>query len=68
MLEFLKFTYYSGAVIQRTVDYSPAFLEIGLAEKIAVCTPCDPSVEEVGGLKVFLYEAAQNFELIQDQN
>jgi hypothetical protein len=33
--------------------------------------PITPSVEEVGGLELFLYEAAQNFELfsiIQDQN
>jgi hypothetical protein len=27
---------YSRAVIQRTIDVSPAFLEHGLAEKIAV--------------------------------
>ncbi len=33
--------------------------------------PYNPSPEEVGGLEVFLYEAAQNFELfsnIQDQH
>jgi hypothetical protein len=29
--------FYSGAVIQRTIVDSPAFLETGLAEKIAVC-------------------------------
>jgi hypothetical protein len=28
---------YSRAVIQRTIDVSPAFLEHGLAEKITVC-------------------------------
>ncbi len=30
-------TFYSRAVIQRTIVDSPAFLELGLAEKIAVC-------------------------------
>jgi hypothetical protein len=33
--------------------------------------PYKPSAEEVGGLELFLYEAAQNFEFfsnIQDQN
>ncbi len=33
--------------------------------------PYNPAAEELGGLEVFLYEAAQNFELfsnIQDQN
>ncbi len=37
MLEFLKYVFYSRAVIQRTnVDF-PAFLEHGSAEEIAVC-------------------------------
>jgi hypothetical protein len=35
-------------------------------EKIAVCAPYNPSAEEVGGLDVFLSEAAQNFELFSN--
>jgi hypothetical protein len=59
---------YSHAVIHK--DF-PAFLETGLAEKIAFCdhTTHDPNM--VGGLDAFLYEAAQNFKVfskIQDQN
>ncbi len=62
MLEF----FCSRAVIQRTIDVSPAFLEHGSAEKISVLAHAnrDPSKQEV------LHEAAQNFELlsnIQDQ-
>jgi hypothetical protein len=37
MLEFFKYLY-SRAVLQRTIVDFPAFLETGLAEKIAVCT------------------------------
>jgi hypothetical protein len=33
---------YSRALIQRTIDVSPAFLEHGLAEKIAVLGTCKP--------------------------
>ncbi len=56
----------SRAVIQRTIDVSPAFLEHGSAEKISVLAHAnrDPNKQEV------LHEAAQNFELlsnIQDQ-
>jgi hypothetical protein len=55
---------------------SRIFGETGLAEKMAVCAVCEvcahnPPAEEVGWLRVFLYEAFQNFELwlnIQDQN
>jgi hypothetical protein len=36
MLELFKI-FYSRAVIQRTIVDSPAFLETGLVEKIAVC-------------------------------
>jgi hypothetical protein len=38
-------TFYSRAVIQRTIVDSPAFLEHGSAEKIAVCahTTSDPN-------------------------
>jgi hypothetical protein len=41
---FLKI-FFSQAVIPRTIVESPAFLEHGLAEKIAVCahTICDPN-------------------------
>jgi hypothetical protein len=44
--------FFSQAVLQRTiVDYT-AFLEPGLAKKIAVCLcPYNPSAEEVGGLE-----------------
>jgi hypothetical protein len=42
--------FYSRAVIQRTIVDSLAFLENGLAEKIAVCvhTNRDPNKQEVG--------------------
>jgi hypothetical protein len=41
---------YSRAVIQRTIDVSPAFLEHGSVEKIAVWahTNHDPNKQEVG--------------------
>jgi hypothetical protein len=41
---------YSQAVIQRTIDVSPAFLEHSSAEKIAVRAHvnCDPNRQEVG--------------------
>ncbi len=57
--------YYSRVIIQRTIEDSPAFLVTGLAEKIAVCahTTHDPICLKEGGLEVFLYEAAQNFEI-----
>jgi hypothetical protein len=44
MLEFLQI-FFSQAVIQRTIVDSPAFLETGLVEKIAVCdhTTRDPN-------------------------
>jgi hypothetical protein len=53
---------YSRAVIQRTIDVSPSFLEHGLAEKIRVWAHAnrDPNKQEVG----FIFEAAQNFELL----
>jgi hypothetical protein len=54
---------YSRVIIQRTIDVSPAFLEHGLAEKIAV-------IQTRRRLDSFLHEVAQNFELlsnIQDQ-
>ncbi len=49
---------YSHAVIQNPIVYIPAFLETGLAEKIAVCDAYNPLSQQVGGLYVFLYEAA----------
>ncbi len=44
MLEFLQI-FFSQAVIQGPIDNFPAFLETGLAEKIAVCdhTTRDPN-------------------------
>jgi hypothetical protein len=58
----------SRAVIQRKIVDSPAFLYRFAGKD---CCLCNPSAEEVGGLEVFLYEPAQNFELfsnIQNQN
>jgi hypothetical protein len=45
---------YSGAVIQRTLNVSPVFLEHGSVEKIAVKAPAnhDPNKQEVG----FIFE------------
>ncbi len=42
--------FYSQVIIQRTIIDSPAFLEHGSAEKIAVCahTNLDPNKQEVG--------------------
>jgi hypothetical protein len=54
---------HSQAVLQRIVVDFPAFLETGLAEKNWVLCTYNLSAGEVGGLEVFLYEAAQNFEL-----
>jgi hypothetical protein len=57
-----KKIFFSQAVIQKPIVDFPAFLETGLAEKIAVCDHTT---------RVFLYEAAQNFEVFsrsQDQN
>ncbi len=49
---------YTRAVIQRTIDVSPAFLEHGSAEKITV--GAQQSVfEQAGGLEAFLYLSAQ---------
>jgi hypothetical protein len=52
----------SQAVIQRTIDFSPAYLEHGSAEKITVWAHANRDPNK--------HEAAQNFELlpnIQDQ-
>jgi hypothetical protein len=40
--------FYSQSVIPRTIADFPAFLDTGLAEKIAVCahTTCDPNKED----------------------
>jgi len=56
-------TFYSQAVIPRTIVDSPAFLEHGSAEKIAVCarTIRDPNKED--DKRNFVYEAAQNLEI-----
>jgi hypothetical protein len=57
--------FYSRAGLQRINVDSPAFLEPGLAEKIAVCAhcPCNPSAEELEGLDGLLYKATQTFEV-----
>jgi hypothetical protein len=57
--------FYSRAVVHRTSVDSPAFLETGLAEKIAVCAHTTPSAEEIGGLEFFFAQAAQNFDFFQ---
>jgi hypothetical protein len=62
---------YSQAVIQRPIVYFPAFLETGLAERLRLVTIYNPRSQQVGGLYAFLYEAAQNFDVvskIQGQN
>ncbi len=48
---------YSWAVSQRTIDVSPAFLEHGLAEKIAVWAHAnrDPNKQEVGFIFAWSY-------------
>jgi hypothetical protein len=48
----LEFKYSTHAIVD-----SHTFMETGLAVKID-----NPFAGEVGGLEVFLYEAAQNFE------
>jgi hypothetical protein len=47
MLEFFT---HKPAIIRRTIDVSPAFLENDLVEKIAVCAHAnrDPNKQEVG--------------------
>jgi hypothetical protein len=58
--------FYSRAVIQRTIVDSPTFLETIWRKRLGFVP-----IKSVGGLEVFSYEAAQNFELfsnIQDQN
>ncbi len=62
---------YLRAAIQRTIDVSPAFMEYGLAKKIAAWAHANREPpEQAGGLEAFLHGAAQNFEVvlnIQDQ-
>jgi hypothetical protein len=60
--------FYLQAAIQRTIEASPAFMEYGLAKKIAGWAHANR--EQGGGLKAFLHGAAQNSEIvlkIQDQ-
>ncbi len=56
---------YSRAVIQRTIDASPAFFEHGLAEKIAVWAYAnwDPNKQEVGF--VFAWRGSELWTLIK---
>jgi hypothetical protein len=56
---------YSRAVIQRTIDVSPLFLEHGSAEKIAV-KALQTAIQTRRRLDSFLHEAAQNFELLSN--
>jgi hypothetical protein len=62
---------YLRAVIQRTVDVSPEFLEHGSAEKIAACRYANRGLnKQEDCIEAFLHKAAQNFEIysnIQDQ-
>ncbi len=59
--------HYSQAVIQRTIDVSPAFLEHGSAEKIAVWAHanCDPHKQEAGFN--FAWSGSKRWTNIQDQ-
>ncbi len=57
--------FYSWAIIQRTIDVSPAFLEHGSAEKIAV-EHMQTVIQTSRRLDSFLHEAAQNFELLSN--
>jgi hypothetical protein len=56
MLEFLK--YYTQAVLQRTIS---RIFRGRFGGKDCGLGPYNPSAKEVGGLKVFLYAAAQNY-------
>jgi hypothetical protein len=50
---------YSQAIIQRTIDVSPAFLEHGSAEKIGVGAH-ETVIQTSRRLDSFLHKAAQN--------
>ncbi len=56
---------YSGAINQRTIKISPAFLEQGSVEKIVVWAPtnCDPNKHEVGF--IFAWSGSQLWTLIK---
>jgi hypothetical protein len=56
---------YSRAIIQRTIDVSPAFLEHGLAKKIAY-ELMQTVIQTSRRLDSFLYEVAQKFELLSN--
>jgi hypothetical protein len=61
---------YSRAVIQRTIDVSPTFLEHGSAGKITCTKHMQTVIQTSRRLDSFLNKAAQKFELlsnIQDQ-
>ncbi len=60
----------SRALIQRTIDVSPTFLEHGSAEKDCGLSTCKPWSKQAEGWIHFCMKSAQNFELwsnIQDQ-
>jgi hypothetical protein len=54
---------YSQAVIQRTIDVSPVFLEHSSAEKIARFEHMLTVIQISRRLDSILHEAAQNFEI-----
>jgi hypothetical protein len=54
MLEFFKYSTHNSLLIL------PHFWRPFGGKDCGLC-PYNPAVEEVGGLEVFLYEAAQNF-------
>jgi hypothetical protein len=64
LLEFFKYSI--GAVIQRTIVDSPTFFGNWFVGKDCSLYPYNPSAKEVGGLEVFLYEAAQKFKLFSN--
>jgi hypothetical protein len=62
--------FYLRAAIHRTIDVSPAFMEYGLAKKIAAWAHTNREPNKQEDWRPFLHGAAQNFEVvlnIQDQ-
>jgi hypothetical protein len=65
MLEFLQI-FFAQAVIQRTIDDFPAFLETGLVEKISDCVHTTRVPNKNEEIEAFLYEVTQNFEVVSN--
>jgi hypothetical protein len=58
--------FFSPAVIQRTSVDSPALLETGLAEKVAICVPTSRMPKKKKEERYFLYKEAQkSFQILQ---